>query len=60
MKKNKKNILNNVYIKIKKCPKWCREELYNIRKKQLEPPVIEKKDVVKKKTLFDRFKSLLK
>lgn len=60
MEDTQKDILNNIYIEIEKCPKWCREELYNIRKKQLEPPVIEKKDVVKKKTLFDKFKSLLK
>lgn len=55
-----RDISNKIYIEIEKCPKWCRKELYDIRKKQLEPPVVEKKEVVKKKTLFDRFKSILK
>ena len=55
-----RDILNKIYIEIEKCPKCSRKELYDIRKKQLEPPIVEKKEVVKKKTLFDRFKSILK
>ena len=55
-----RDISNKIYIEIEKCPKCSRKELYDIRKKQLEPPIVEKKEVVKKKTLFDRFKSILK
>ena len=60
IEETQRDILNKIYIEIEKCPKWCRKELYDIRKKQLEPPIVEKKEVVKKKTLFDRFKSILK
>ena len=55
-----RDISNKIYIEIEKCPKCSRKELYDIRKKQLEPPIVEKKEVVKKKTLFDKFKSILK
>ena len=60
IEETQRDILNNIYIEIEKCPKCSRKELYDIRKKQLEPPIVEKKEVVKKKTLFDRFKSILK
>lgn len=60
IEETQRDILNKIYIEIEKCPKCSRKELYDIRKKQLEPPVVEKKEVVKKKTLFDRFKSILK
>ena len=60
IEETQRDILNKIYIEIEKCPKCSRKELYDIRKKQLEPPIVEKKEVVKKKTLFDRFKSILK
>ena len=60
IEETQRDILNKINIEIEKCPKCSRKELYDIRKKQLEPPVVEKKEVVKKKTLFDRFKSILK
>ena len=60
IEETQRDILNKIYIEIEKCPKCSRKELYDIRKKQLEPPIVEKKEFVKKKTLFDRFKSILK
>jgi len=36
VKGNEDEIFKRIFVKIEDCPKWCQEELYEIRKNQLE------------------------